>query len=113
VTLVEESDFDFICLCCGGVNGERHPSCSYFKYVKESEAVDDDEYLHQVGEWLGSLDYKGSLIVPLGYTLSDEYRSHLLEMTSPYLGVRDPGVLLFTLPDLHISGTVNLSRFMN
>lgn len=112
--MIEDADFDFICLCCGGRNGERHPFCSYFKYVNDVEGpIDDDVYYQQLGEWLGSEEYKGSLMVPPGYILTKEYRIHLIEITESYRRSRDPGVLLFTLPGVDIPNIVSLTRFMN
>ena len=110
----EEPEYDFICLCCGGRNGERNPFCSFHKYVKDLEGpIDDEEYLKQLGDWLGSEEYKGSVMVPPGFVMSKEYRFRLVEMTDPHRKSRSPGVLLFTLPGIDVPGTINLLRFMN
>ncbi len=105
--------YDFICLCCGGRNGERKPSCSFLRYVEEEGDTDSDEFRLKLAEWLSSDDYKGSLLVPADHPLSEDYRKRIIEMTESFRRSRT-GILLFGLPGIELPAhTVNLSQFLN
>lgn len=59
------------------------------------------EYRHaylDIIRWIGSKDYKGSLIVPAGFQLTEDSRLSLLRATETHRKNRLPGVLLFKLP---------------
>lgn len=106
--------YDFICLCCGGRNGEDVANCSFSKYVPaQDEDSTSDEFMKKVANWLSSGDYKGSLIVSEGYILPDEYRIRIVRATEEYRK-SFYGIILFGLPGSDLSNNViNLSRFFN
>ena len=106
--------YDFICLCCGGRNGEEVARCSFSKYVPPEE--DDslsESFMAKVSDWLCSKDYKGSIIVPEGYVLSDDYRERIIRATEEFRAAYH-GITLFGLPGSDLSkNVVSLSKFFN
>lgn len=105
--------YDFICLCCGARNGEVYSWCSFHKYVTDEAKTDSEEYRSQLAAWLSSADYKGSLLVPADYLLTEEHRQRILEMTEQFRSTRT-GILLFGLPGVEIPPhAACLSRFLN
>lgn len=62
--------YDFICLCCGGRNGELHPSCSVQNY---EDAVGEFDH----SSWFSSQEYLGAVIVPADYIVSHDHRELL------------------------------------
>jgi hypothetical protein len=104
---------DFVCLCCGARNGERIPTCSFNKYVKESGDITSEDFREGLVQWLASLDYKGALLIPTDYLLEDEYRLRIIEMTEPYRKAKK-GIVLFGLPGVTLPGhAVSLTDFLN
>lgn len=109
----DDLDYEFICLCCGGRNGADIPECSYHKYVTNHD-IDSDEHSHQLAKWITSPDYKGAVLVPVGFQLDDEYRKRILRSTQHAREARNGGLLLFKLPGMKSSiRAVSLGRFLN
>ena len=75
--------------------------------------TDSEEFRLQISRWLASNDYKGSLLVPFDYPLSDDYRLRIVEMTESFRRTRT-GILLFGLPGVKVPAqTVDLASFFN
>jgi len=112
--MVEDAPtYDFICLCCGARNGERNSRCSFSRYVKDEDDADSEEFRIQLAKWLASDDYKGALLVPADYELSEDYRLRIIEMTDAFRASRT-GILLFGLPGVKLPApTVSLTQFLN
>lgn len=104
---MEEEDldlrYDYICLCCGGRNGELLPECSLNRFPMERDAIGlaalPDWYAEQDFDyelWYNSPYYCGSLIIPSGYFLMPYERERLLQAAEFHLRLRDPGPMFFT-----------------
>lgn len=70
-----ELTYDFICLCCGGRNGELHPSCSVQSYETTEGSYDFEA-------WFSSRSYLGAAIVPADYVVSADHLSLLRNLAA-------------------------------
>lgn len=119
----KEFKFEFVCLCCGGRNGEVLAACSINKYpLDRTEDINkialEDRHMHlDILAWLDSPDYKGSVIIPVGYNLTDEARRIFLRLTDDYRKKHrnDNCVMLFKLPVIKekLPNVVDLTEFLN
>lgn len=85
--------YDFICLCCGGRNGEDHPGCSVRSFPLSDVAKSHlpewyREQQYDFNAWFASDEYLGSVIIPAHYVMSYDHRKFLKELT----GAADNGV---------------------
>lgn len=110
--MTDELLYDFICLCCGGVNGEEHAQCT----VRDYPLASDDPgpgygARYNYAAWFDSGDYRGSVIVPAGFEMTREHREVILGVTS---SVSSTGLVLFKLPVLgeDVPG-ISISGFLN
>lgn len=97
----ENPTYDFICLCCGARNGEQIPKCTLNEvFSSKSEGKRDfQSFALAVDAWIRSPKYKGSILVPEGYQMTEEERLALVEMTAAYKETHS-GVLLFARPEI-------------
>ena len=117
----EEFKFEFICLCCGARNGEVREACSVNKFpldpatdINSLQPSVRHAYLDLLA-WLESPDYKGSLLVPVGFEVTEENRLLLLRATEPHRAKRPRGIMLFKLPIIKekIQGIIDIRDFLN
>jgi len=80
--------YDFICLCCGGRNGEDDPACTVRNYPLADatrpelpEWYSEQEYDSRA--WFRSAEYLGSVVVPANYVVSPTTENYFKDSPTP------------------------------
>lgn len=116
--------YDFICLCCGGRNGEDHPACSVRNYLLTDEAREHLSEWHQeqpydFNAWFASDEYFGSVIIPAHYVLSEDHRKFLAELAGAVNAPRRRPFLVQSIlcddniPDVYRLPAYDVTQFDN